>query len=328
MYYARRNMAGRPQRREQLKNELRARGVAEAALAGKSSKELQAMLDGEGAAPKRTATKARATAPKHTATKTQLIDKWPPRDWTGMNLDDPDENYEIALSEHGIGAYKIIGSVGERNSPKLAEMWSFGRQLTEEVKNQYFNLPEDFWPDSSLIVAAWDGEGARPYKVFLVSDEDISARKLGSYPTPGEALRAGKEALRKARQPRSPKRKDGINTQQELFSPTVRYSRAKANSGRGQPQGFELVRNEKDTSIRELLARENVLGFKSIGEYASADEPGDIDEIIVGFDGQMYSVIAINREWVQFHRLSDRIRSAAEAEKAARAHLRAFRRSR
>lgn len=110
-----------------------------------------------------------------------------------------DENYEIALDEHGDYAYHIIGQV--MASGHLARrMWSMaGTRLTPEVMAKFVTLPPDFYPETSIVVVGFNGSN---YSVYLMSKEDVRARVIKKgIPTADEAEREGRMALKKFRTP-------------------------------------------------------------------------------------------------------------------------------
>lgn len=138
--FARRN-AGRKQRRHALKAQLKAQGVSETHLAGKSCKELEAMLSGRPQQrlplrPKRKA--SRKTRPSSSTADYTLIPDL-----------DPDENYEIALSEDGVMQYKLFGPA---------------------------HSPPPGWHSGTTLVAVgmkYDGS----FVVYLVDEEDVRAQR-------------------------------------------------------------------------------------------------------------------------------------------------------
>jgi hypothetical protein len=112
---------------------------------------------------------------------------FPPSDFKIMMEEELDENYEIALSEHGVYSYKIVG----------------------EVNNADARLPEDFYPGATVVIVGYDGNG---YNVYLANVEDVRMDTLArGLPTAQDAeLRAKDEMVKmnaSSRRSSRPKRK-------------------------------------------------------------------------------------------------------------------------
>jgi len=201
MYYARRNMAGRPQRREQLKNDLRARGVSEEALVGKSSKELQARLAAieEGVmAPHgfdvsdlpgyARAAKPKRAAPKRTATKAKAVV--------------PPKGFKPTYGEHDeVEMILVINSVKE------------------------YRFMGDLKEDDSSVVVGFDGD---TYSVWVVNPFDMTGfqrkRGIDSQAVAEQAAdKIVKASYKDLKEARALERE-----QQDLLSPTARYAKVKA----------------------------------------------------------------------------------------------------
>lgn len=195
----------RREKRDALKKELRKYGWGPEDLDHKSVRELfdlrELSIEKHGKSPQKRSGTSRFGQSKRSAPK------GPPRipnDYTVMGAGDLDYNEEIALSEDGVYAYKIIGRVAEHDSPKNELMWNAvrkqgRRQLTRKDVDKYFSLPEGFYPEASLIGVGVNGG----YNVYLLNEEDIAARKLEKgLSSAKEAEALAKEHLAHARRGR------------------------------------------------------------------------------------------------------------------------------
>lgn len=130
----------------------------------------------------------------------------PPRDFTWMPLHgEVDENYEIAMSEDGVMAYKIVGEVWAGQDRDIDRMWSKAKsegrsRLTHADVLRFFTLPEGFWPEATVVGVGWNGKS---YHVYILDVEDISARTVAAgIRSPADALYLAQHVLRDAQKPR------------------------------------------------------------------------------------------------------------------------------
>lgn len=129
----------------------------------------------------------------------------PPAGYSYIGLMDLDENYEIAMDEDNVMAYKIIGRVTDYDSPKNERMWadvrSQGRsRLTHADVAKYFTLPENFYPETTLVGVGYDGKG---YNVYFLNEEDIASRTVARrLPSAEDAEYLARHTLADAKKPR------------------------------------------------------------------------------------------------------------------------------
>ena len=118
---------------------------------------------------------------------------------SGLNMD---ENYELAMSEDGVFAYKLVGRVMEHDSPKSKAMLAAaGAQITPAVLARFATLPDGFYPESSLVGVGFDGNA---YTVYLLDEQDVSMRRLAkNISTAAAAELLAQQALAAAQTPRA-----------------------------------------------------------------------------------------------------------------------------